>query len=376
MTERHELDAELLIDARRVAGPVRPVDAAAVWRAIDQRPRRWSRPSSVGFASAGVAAALVIVVLGAIAATGLLPDRTQEPLIGAARSDLLPGVDLEVDEVRPGVWRVLHDGFHGLRRDVTGVGVTDDGTVVVRKAGRRPDQGRILQLGSAGTARVDDMPLVERRRVCAAGPDPECWRIDSTDPRGSVTRIAADGTETTFRAVEDIGLPGLAVINDLEIDADGTVWVGGNGLASFDGAGWTLIDVPSEYPRRRFVGIEFDADGTLWGLQWSGSQVGERAGVALSRHGGDGWTTFPPTLLYEDGLELGSDGRLWVGLLTWFDGTGFRRIELASEGGDEPLVAASSARMHDGRFWIVAGDGKPEGNGLYLVDRRMAAAGS
>lgn len=155
------------------------------------------------------------------------------------RSDLLPGVDLVVDEVEPGVYRVISDGVRDLAdRDGTGLVAGLDGSVWL--SGRSDGMSYRLGAPAALTAHID-----------AVGPDGTVW-------------------DTDYRGEDDEGKPGWR-------------------LRSFDGEGWTAHDLNG--PEQ----VEVLADGSVWvagSLNVGGEAWSERLGP-------DGWETVPAPGAFE-----------------------------------------------------------------------------
>jgi hypothetical protein len=191
-----------------------------------------------------VAASVIVALFGGFLLTGVLTAPDGEPMPPAAvtaspepevtseasesadpsvRTDILPGVGLTVEEVEPGVFRVMNDGVRDLRsgRKTDIVAGHDDGIWLLRK-------NQFFRLGSeAGHAWPD--AVGPHRVFFEVTPDGTVWVIGTDDPP------------------ED---PGYAFE--------------GGGLLSFDGDGWTATQSPPDG-----VGaIEAAPDGTLWASWW------------------------------------------------------------------------------------------------------------
>lgn len=86
------------------------------------------------------------------------------------------------------------------------------------------------------------------------------------------------------------------------VGPDGTLWVSGEGLASYDGTAWKTHALP-ERARRRFVSaMAFAADGTRYGV----------AGTDLVIGRGDTWTLLDTDKRPVAGLAAAGDGTIYV----------------------------------------------------------------
>jgi hypothetical protein len=91
-------------------------------------------------------------------------------------------------------------------------------------------------------------------------------------------------------------------------------------------------------------------------------------------------------------LEIDPEGTLWVGPLTWFDGTAFQQIGLPASAGNAQPDLVSAVHAPDGSIWVVVADrdamGDPpcpkrtdvpvlcegETDGLYVITPEAVAA--
>jgi len=158
------------------------------------------------------------------------------------QTDLLPGVDLEYEELSPGVFRVVSDGVRELTWDPADGGYG----------------------WGEGPARL--------RTV--VGRDGSVWQFKEVGA-DEVAGCRDDGCLAFYRlgdpAIRHLG-PRYFRWGDVEIGADGVVWavVGrldddglGAELRSFDGDGWTRQTAN----RMKAVRLALDADGAVW-LSW------------------------------------------------------------------------------------------------------------
>ena len=168
---------------------------------------------------------LILLMFAALAtpAVAQAPTTIEAPAT-SVRTDILPGVELTVEEVEPGVFHVLNDGVHdlvlGSNTDI--VAGHDDGIYLLRK-------NQFIRLGSA-----------------AGHAWPEGGRPLRGDPSlgGDGFEVTPDGTVWVFRR--------------------GNPWHGGDSRfrgSSFssDGDGWNRIQSPGH-----IWTMAVAPDGTLW----------------------------------------------------------------------------------------------------------------
>jgi len=278
----------------------------------------------------------------------------------SVRSDILPGVELTVEKVEPGIYRVVNDGVRDLHsgRQTDIVAGHDDGIYLLRK-------NRFVRLGSdAGHAWPSAAPHLADFEV---SPEGTVWIIQTEAgpswglyPQGDL--LAFDGTRWSDR-----GSPPGAVWS-VEIPTDGTVWASwsdeddGPQVYQLGPTGWQplvrgdelvgplFLSAPGEfygvvcvmgcwlqhYEDGRWQGVTGDGgqwavgpDGTLWHLGRTdvlAQPKGEgRAdvgvpGVGLARFSGAEWEWWTSTELPDMGLglafdyefEVAPDGGLWA----------------------------------------------------------------
>lgn len=208
------------------AGPMRPVDDLAVFESVAaaSRSHRW------GFTMLStlklVAASVILALASSFLFAGLPDMGPGEDILPAAmsaspaatasnapsaspaagvRTDILPGVELVVEDVEPGVFRILSDGVRELSKGKNfDIVAGHDGGIWLL----RPNW--FFRLGTGGAHK---------------------WP-----------------TETPRHA-------------DFEVDRDGTAWVQAQGrLQSFGGEGWTTHD--------GHWGLATAPDGTVWTTWW------------------------------------------------------------------------------------------------------------
>ena len=181
MDEMTAFDQQIAREVLREAGPSEPVAAAAIFSSLataTQSPKR--RFQTMFSATRFVVVGAIVALFGgfllmsiqtqrpsddsnpaALATATASPDASPSATPSMApttdpdtvvRSDLLPGVDLVTEEVRPGVFRVLGDGIRDVEAGsgVRGVAVDKDGGVWVL----RGDTGdwNVEQLGEPGVS--------------------------------------------------------------------------------------------------------------------------------------------------------------------------------------------------------------------------------
>ena len=132
MDDQNTFERQLAIGLDRLAGPPRPVDAMAVARSVTSQSGKWgfTMLSAVKF----IAAAAIVALFGGFLLAGVLTTPQEDEVLPAAvtdspepetttapteptlppdpsvRTDILPGVALNVEEVEPGVLWVRNDG--------------------------------------------------------------------------------------------------------------------------------------------------------------------------------------------------------------------------------------------------------------------------
>jgi hypothetical protein len=319
---------------------------------------------------------------------------TPEPTIAAettARDDLLPSVDLDTEEVQPGVYKIIGDGAgHDLRRNVWGVEAAEDGKVFIEKhrvigyagprdPGEGPDENevepvvrdsRIIELGKPGVvyepprkaarAQFTDAgvggsgPEERGPRQCIPAPDGACWRQDiegrGHGSRWFVTRVDANGDEQAFTGfdagVADTSEDNVGEISLIHVGRDGTVWVEGDeGLVRYDGESWTHLPNISDARGSGFHRYWIAPDETVWA---AGQRAGTEGAVILSRWDGTTWSPVPElenSDLFD--FEMDADGVVWI-----MHGTADPWDELEASVG--PAGSVSLSRWENG-VWSTHG---------------------
>jgi ligand-binding sensor domain-containing protein len=187
---------------------------------------------------------------------------------------------------------------------------------------------------------------------------------------GGLVRWKADGSGRAFTV--DDGLP-FDAPGAIVATADGTLWVGGGGVAQIRPTA-IGIDVMASYSKDDGLGtgvirtLLLDTDGSLW----AGGPQGDSR-FALSHFNGQTWRTdeLPTDDPALTGVELqiqsilrSRDGSLWLGLrqgelLRW-DGTRWARFGAAEGVGSGP--SGSDIRIRrlvqsgDGTIWAAASE--------------------
>src|SRR5262245_43391816 len=210
----------------------------------------------------------------------------------------------------------------------------------------------------------------------AVGPD-GVWA--ATD--GGVVRWSADGTGRVFTEAD--GLP-FEELNAVIVARDGTLWVGGGGVAHIRPAADSLRVVAS-YTKDDGLGtgvirtLMLDADGSIWA---GGPQQPNR--FALSHFDGSSWRTdeLPADDSALQGVDLviqsimrDRDGALWLGLrrdglLRW-DGsrwTHYGPAQGVAPGGtsDSDVRVRRLLQSDDGTIWAASSE-----RGLLRFDQQQ-----
>ncbi|MGE5353478.1 MAG: two-component regulator propeller domain-containing protein [Acidobacteriota bacterium] len=148
-------------------------------------------------------------------------------------------------------------------------------------------------------------------------------------------------------------------ITALNVDKDGTIWIGtyGNGIASFDGLRWTIFNSStSDIPFNDIAAMTIDAYGRKW--------------IATIEHGiilydGNSWKLFTSEnsgLPFYDIKSLSTDsyGNLWAGSsgsgLARFDGTSWKLFKSSNSYlSDNHINHLFADRLNN--LWISTNDG-------------------
>jgi len=285
----NERDLDLALDrlgaqhVRRTAPPALRERVRTVPTETPQRrswlPRIDTRGFTMFSAVKFVAAAVIVALFGGFLLAGVLttpqPDEvapaavTESPTPGAVasgspepaatsvsseapttpvvRSDILPGVALTVEEVEPGVYRVISDGVRDLASQTVRVRVGKDGSV----------WSLIVQPPVDGFFRLGDEQT-------------HAWPVDSYWP---TFEVAPDGMVWTVDGPE--GRPRRLAIR------------------SFDGDAWTVHRQASAEHRPGGRHLAVAPDGTVWAAWWDGEK---KRSLVVARLGPEGWQPLGPPL--------------------------------------------------------------------------------
>lgn len=293
--------------------PAVAADAHAAPRRRGWLPRLLSTGTSVPMLSASkvAVAGTIGALFGGFLLAGMLTQPSEEWAPGSATDSPAPLTTDELlsgwvtEEVEPGVFRVVNDGF----RDLAPV--------------------------------ADEAPY----RRLTIGTDGSIWTWNELD--GELHRL---GDPISYPLA---GLPRDGGIGDLRIDPDGVLWAGGlHGVYRLDGDAWTRL-------RSDSVRLDISPDGTVW-TAWpkTGASLARVARLTPS-----GWEDYPvdrdliaealgvdPSVinyLEVNGFRAAPDGSVWVGLTV--DARGW-------EEADHPLL------RFDGQEWVVV---DPSGEGRW-----------
>lgn len=445
-----ELDQALEGIGARRTGVMTPAGLRTRVRAVPQEiPARRSWWPSIGvdrwgsrFSTmpAALTGAVVLLVAGVVLTGTLLMPPTANPVPGAETSDLapsatafdlMPDVNLKVEEIRPGVHQILSDGVRALDRNVLDVAVTPDGDVWVSKARARNGgslgDNRIIRLGDpAASLRGDphglsidvdfDGHLVASRplayvrlegtdwvrlegvsRVLADFPrcvsgfkgqskfrggvaaDGSCW---AAGPAGEPVRSYEDQTTAQrYVATSDVGLDLEGIVNGVAVDGAGVVWTarlvpdtGFAGLVAFDGEEWTSI--PYEGPGASPLSHEVVADivpsdeGTVH-VVLGGNE--NRSGLEVVTWDGRSWAHFGPIgsrSLRWSGTHRLPDGSFLFDSTAVFDGNTLTLFDPLGLGPHAPYGSVDFAP--DGTLLVIVADRRGVG-GLYAISPEALA---
>jgi hypothetical protein len=356
MDDVTRLERRLADDALRVAGPSRPVDAAAVFAAIPTatQSHKW-RFRSMFSATKFVVAGAIVALFGGFLLAGLLTQPSEERLPAAVTDSPSPAMieallsGMVTEEVEPGVYRVLSDGVgHDLVAEPpVGLTVGLDGSVWLLRGARLQENEAtdIIRLADAAY------------RLGRAGIHP-------------------------FEAGTGWLLP------DLAVTTDGVAWTtvgpkmrSGGSLVSLGPPDWT----PASWPDGSTTARELEAteDGAVWVTQ----RVSRGPGPRVARIADGEWTELPalegPALSGDFGsewagpgyFEAAADGTAWLAngdLHSWdpadrtsspngllhFDGEQWEVVDLPASGGHGQRVdhpgwrAGPIALGADGTLWV------------------------
>jgi hypothetical protein len=407
--------------------------------------RQPARGTTMFSALKSVFAGIIVALLGGLVFAGILAPqqaeealpatvteaRTAEPSVEpteasttSVRSDLLPGVSLTVDEVRPGIYRVLSDGQRDLRSGIRDVVVDAEGAVWIERGKTR--DWRILRLGDPGVSRS-----LHRQ-------DP--WDLDVTaDGRPSIDSASAyrvfDGEAWAKsrrpNAAPDkdqgpCGLVGYPFNGGHMFPVDGACWnawsgrlqrwddgewqevpnaefgvpddsitLEGGDLSTGDDTGWAaFVDDADRVTFRGILG--HDAGG--W-KAWAPYEPGDASEVALHNTavGPDGTTVWMWGSSVEGSVAISWDGEAWttygpIDMSAYGGGRGWVRTYFAPDGTPwfggaavlwqdsllpVGLSADSMVFASDGTAWFTTSgtdDELESGGQLYVITPEAMAA--
>jgi len=447
MNDMNAFERQVAGEVVQAVGPPRPVDDLAMFNHVitaTQSPK-W-RFQSMFSATKFVVAGVIVALFGGFLLSGVLtqPSDDRPPVVGASASatthaeptdaptsepeptsevddntattpDFLPGVDLELRDVGPGIYQVLSDGPHNLTQNVWDIAITSDGEAWVEKhrVVYRPrqyrddkirhdyDDSRVLRLGEPGAMRpfadggwpqrydigLDPQGDVRvsgnsafgrvwrdgawqmRDRTCVGDPmfDGSCWRPNWYG-EGIMLMDTADFSERLFTH-EDLGLePDAGFGYGFKRDDDGIVWtdtsdtirsVDGEpdtmftGLASYDGERWTTVETDDPVPG--YVGdLKVAPDGSVW----VALRVRDDGGLTVLKWDGATWDTYGPvddhrSVGGSSAIHFAPDGTVWFGATLFYDGSDLRQVALPTALTDGELRVGPHALGPDGSVWAV-----------------------
>jgi hypothetical protein len=352
-----------------------------------------------------VVAGVIVALFGGFLLTNVLTQQGEQslPEVGASaseeiRSDLLPGVDLEVEEVGPRLVRVLGDGERQTLRNIVDVAVAPNGDVWVRR-----QNGTVYRLGAPGNAfqqrafhphgafhrhvdgtlRIADRRLEGERwvkdpdRFCAdrgrLALDGTCWVPFQPGAGGALRRLDESGQRFDIDSVAGYPPTGL-----VDIAPDGTVWTTLSdesseaivGLASYDGSAWTPFEIDA-VEGSHLISMAVAPDGVVWMLFFSDGPSMH----ALSWDGAT-WKTYSPLGIAPARLpwiEFLPDGSPLFAGVAELDGDALRPFEVLASIGDGTSVSLALDNAADGSTWVVVGQPDDERGGLYVITPEAVA---
>ncbi len=330
---------------------------------------------------------LTILLLAALAVpvTAQTPTTNEAPAT-SVRTDLLPGAELTVEEVEPGVFRVVSDGvrtWFGYDTDFNDIVAGHDGSILFLEQGEETPRRRasFFRLGSEESFQVptpgySSLAVSSDGTVWASGTRNDRYLIHSLD----------DGTWTRRLRTR---VPDSAHDPDFTVAPDGTAWVAiekddGNRLVirRLGTDGWqrfarpTLGDYTEGLPYGDLVVTE--SGGIWWVPPHLGHEVlfddegpryvrGEDRLLRLKKwdDGSEWLEVTPDALVYALGnsaVEIGSDGTVWyAGVEPRVDGETATWDAGIGGGGTIAAPGDSFLMRYDGAEWQRWGpdDGVP-----------------
>ena len=369
-----------------------------------------------------VAASVIVALFGGLVLAGLFSTPQRDEVVPAAvtasptteakdeartksvRTDILPGVELTVEEIEPGLYRVLHDGKRRLFRgwaltagmDGSIWGTRDWQFFEVGGRSYKPPSdreygpsivapdGTVWDWHEGEIASFNGKRWKVRKRAegsaLAVGLDGSVWAtlVDKQDPDWEdLARFTGTGWDRT-----DVRVPRGS--SPLFVNSGDDIW------AVIDGGLHRLVDGEWDALGPPLDGVDVGPDGTIWALRQPEVQVVEGGDPddwadfvtddegnwvfdyedILMRYDGSEWQEWGPA----DGVPAGlvglraaPDGSLWAtagaescdGGMFHFDGTTWNHY-LAGRCTDVFEVAP------DGSLWAV--DGAEDTDGVRLAD--------
>jgi hypothetical protein len=293
--------------------------------------------------------------------------------------DLLPGVELRVREVAPGVLRVLHDGIRDLRKQSYDEGLFSDHGLIGGSDGSvwvvEPD--RLWRIGDKGSYRWPEGLQGLRRGQVGIAPDGVLW-VERRDWPGGMPASVYSCHGATWNEHE---FPADADVTSVEFSPDGSVWAAWTGPDG-DAAVGRLVegrwDVLAGEPPQIFGfadnepwfqleqrgSLLTDPEGGLW--IDSPSSWEYRFGGAPLYHYVDGeWREqeAPPGPPAESWATLGRNGELWLARssdapkdyapdpLAYFDGSAWQTFDRPLGALPKRYTVGPLAVAPDGDMW-------------------------
>ena len=327
----------------------------------------------------------------ALASTTAIGSAAQDAPAPSTSTELLPGVTITVEEVEPGVVRVLSDGVREFSWPVEpGETRYFDPLTSPPGAGYWGAIQRVANL----VANDEGVWLGGPDGIVRLGDEGFVWEAKS-DWHALWLEVAADGTlhmpermtflgkngwkKVTMPSRRAIRFPSPHGVTSILFAPDGSLWVEGltgktdkserARLARRDDNGWFVVKLPLPLPNlRSWPGIE-ELQATDDGVLYV-----RRGSRFLQRYDGRRWDTLPRPAAFK-GLYVAPEGTVWAVAdgpererrlyRLDADGKGWTAHEVDLT--PHPLldvgwssVRHSSAAAPDGAFWFAAGDGDRE----------------
>jgi hypothetical protein len=322
MDDMTAFERQLSGEVSGLMGPVRPVDDLAVYESVTaaNQQSRWG--STMFSALRFVAASAIVALFGGFLMAGVLTTQPSDDSFSAAvsaspsieattepteadttsvRSDVLPGVELTVEEAEPGVYRVLDDGVRDLvlggNTDI--VAGHDDGIWLLRK-------NQFVRLGSEaghgwpkeGGRYHSDFEVTPEGTVWVIKSDYRNWysKVGDVAERGTLFSSDGDGWVRTRLPHE---------LLDIAVAPEGTLWASWGAappvVRYLGPSGWQRLDdeTGSYFAAHRLHPID---SGAIYTDEPFG-------GFWVYRYEDGAWTRF---LDHVQGFDAAPDGTVWV----------------------------------------------------------------